>query len=249
MCAHAPDAEFALCGGDVVLDANAVPLDRASSLFDLYLTQARRLNVPIYHALGNHDFFGLDAASGANPGDLHWGRQLFQEKLGHAETFYSFNFGGWHFVVLDTIEFLPDGTWHGRLDGAQTAWLAEDLSAAGADTPIVIVSHFPLLSAFGQYVLGSTAPTPDTLIVANGKEILELIRPYNVKAILSGHTHSIEEISYLGTRHISAGSICGEWWRGPRLGLHPEGFAVCTCGANGEFDYRYVPYGWVTGQD
>ena len=247
MRAAAPDAGFALCGGDLVLDANGVPYERASSLFDLYLAYARRLDVPIYHALGNHDFFGLKAASGANPGDPHWGRRLFLEKLGQTQTFYSFDFGGWHFIVLDTNDFPPDRSWHGRLDDAQTAWLAEDLKKTGAETPVIIVSHYPLLCAFGQYVNGATDPTPDTLIVANGKEVLELIRPYNVKAVLSGHTHAVEEIHYLGTRHISAGSVCGEWWKGPRLGLHPEGFAVCTCGADGQFGYRYVPYGWVAG--
>lgn len=241
----APDAAFALCGGDIVLDANAVPYERASALYDLYWTHAQRLGLPIHHALGNHDFWGLKAASGADPDDPHWGRQLFREKLGQAQTFYSFDHGGWHFVILDTNDFLPDRTWHGRLDDTQCVWLADDLQNTGTEAPVVIVSHFPLLSAFGQYVLGSTQPTPDALIVANGKEVLELIRPFNVKVVLSGHTHSVEEITYLGTRHISGGSVCGEWWRGPRLGLHPEGFAICTAHADGEFSYRYVPYGWV----
>lgn len=240
----APDAAFALCGGDVVLDANAIPIERASALYDLYLEQAGRLGVPIHHALGNHDFFGRKAESGARPGDPHWGRLLFREKLGQAQTFYSFDHGGWHFVILDTNDFPPDGSWHGLLDDAQCAWLADDLKATGPETPVVIVSHFPLLSAFAQSVLGSTQPTPDALIVANGKEVLELIRPFNVKAVLSGHTHTVEEIVCLGTRHISGGSICGEWWRGPRLGLHPEGFAVCTAHTNDGFGYRYLPYGW-----
>lgn len=244
MRATAPNAAFALCGGDLVLDANAVSYESASALYDLYVGQANRLDLPIHHALGNHDFWGLKPAAGANPHHPCWGRQLFLEKLGQPKTYYSFNFHDWHFIVLDSNEFLHDGTWHGRLDDAQTSWLAQDLKDVGAETPVVLVSHFPFLSAFSQYTLGSTEPTLDTMIVANGKQILELVWPFNVKAVLTGHTHAVEEITYLGTRHISGGSICGEWWRGPRLGLYPEGFVVCTAHADGTLGCRYVPSGW-----
>lgn len=245
MRATAPDAEFAVCGGDLVLDANAVPYECASALFDLYLAQARRLNVPIYHAFGNHDFFGLNATrSGANPGGPHWGRQLFLEKLGQAQTYYSFNYGGWHFVVLDTNDFPSGRSWRGFVDEAQRDWLRDDLQRAG-DAPTVLVAHIPLLTAFGQ-VSDQASDAPESLmVIGNSKEITDLIRPFHVKAVLQAHTHIVEEIDYLGTRYLSAGSICGDWWKGPRLGLHPEGFAVCTCGTDGTFGYRYVPYGWA----
>ena len=242
----APDAAFALCGGDLVFDANAVSYSRAALLYDLYQEQEERLGLPVRHCLGNHDIFGLDPVkSGTTAGDPHVGKALFKQRTGLAKTYYSFDHGGWHFAVLDTVQITPDSSWRGFVDDAQMAWLAADLEKAGKATPTVLLVHMPLLCAITQYTKGTTEPTPDKLIVANGLAVHELIRPYNVRAVMQGHTHVVEEIAYLGTRYISAGAICGDWWKGWRLGVHPEGFTVCTAHANGDFDWRYVPYGWV----
>jgi len=241
----APGAAFALCGGDLVFDANAVPFARASHLYDLYQEQSRRLGVPIHHCLGNHDIFALDPAqSGVPADDPHAGKALFRQRMGLAQTYYSFDHGGWHFVVLDTVQITPDHSWRGFVDDAQLAWLAADLAKTGKTTPTVLLVHMPLLCAITQYTEGTTAPTPDKLIVANGKAVKELIQPYNVKAVLQGHTHVVEEIAYLGTHYLSAGAVCGNWWKGWRLGVHPEGFTVCTAHESGDFTWRYVPYGW-----
>ena len=241
----APDAAFALCGGDLVFDANAVPLARASHLYDLYEEQARRLGLPIHHCLGNHDIFALDPAGGGVPADdPRAGKALFLARTGLKQTYYSFDHGGWHFVVLDTIHIAPDRSWHGLVDEAQLAWLAADLAKTGKATPTVLLVHMPILCAFMQYTKGPLEPTPDTLVVANAVVVQETIRPYNVKAVLQGHTHIVEEIAYLGTRYVSAGAVCGDWWKGWRLGVHPEGFTVCTAHENGDFTWRYVPYGW-----
>ncbi len=246
----APGAAFALCGGDLVFDANAVPLARASHLYDLYEEQSHRLGLPIHHCLGNHDIFGLDSVkSGVPSDDPRAGKALFQERTGLTKTFYSFNHGGWHFVVLDTVQITTsptgDRSWRGFVDDAQMAWLAADLQKTGKTTPTVLLVHMPLLCAITQYTKGTTEPTPDKLIVANGLAVHDLLRPYNVKAVLQGHTHVVEEIAYLGTRYISAGAVCGDWWKGWRLGVHPEGFTVCTAHADGDFQWRYVPYDWV----
>jgi len=241
----APNTAFALCGGDLVFDANAAPFARASHLYDLYEEQSHRLGLPIHHCLGNHDIFALDPVkSAALAGDPHAGKALFRQRTGLKQTYYSFDHGGWHFVVLDTVEITPDRSWRGFVDDAQLAWLAADLAKIGKATPTVLLVHMPLLCAITQYTEETTAPTPDKLIVTNGKAVKELIQPYNVKAVLQGHTHVVEEIAYLGTRYLSAGAVCGNWWKGWRLGVHPEGFTVCTAHESGDFDWRYVPYGW-----
>jgi len=241
----APQAAFALCGGDLVFDANAVPYARALLLFDLYQEQSGRLGLPIHHCLGNHDIFALAAAPGDDP---HAGKALFKKRTGLSQTYYSFDHAGWHFIVLDTVEITvsPAGarSWRGFVDDAQMAWLAADLQKAGKTTPTVLLAHMPILCAITQYTEGTTAPTPDKLIVANGRAVKELIQPYNVRAVLQGHTHVVEEIVALGTRYISAGAVCGDWWKGWRLGVYPEGFTVCTAHANGDLEWRYVSYGW-----
>ena len=42
---------------------------------------------------------------------------------------------------------------------------------------------------------------------------------------------------------ICSGSVSGAQWRGPDHGT-PEGFGVVDCRPDGNFDYRYHPYGW-----
>src|SRR6202161_853812 len=51
--------EFAIHGDDLILDAYAVNLPRADMLFDLYQKTEAQLNDPLYHAIGNHDVFGI----------------------------------------------------------------------------------------------------------------------------------------------------------------------------------------------
>jgi len=64
----------ALCGGDLVFDANAIPYARASHLYDLlydlYHEPSRRLGVPTHRCLGNHDIFAsnLQKTGKAAPG-------------------------------------------------------------------------------------------------------------------------------------------------------------------------------------
>ncbi len=106
----APGAAFALCGGDLVFDANAVPFARAAHLYDLYGEQSRRLGVPIHHCLGNHDIFALGpAGSGVPADDPHAGKALFLARTGLKQTYYSFDHAGWHFAVLDTVQITNPG--------------------------------------------------------------------------------------------------------------------------------------------
>ncbi len=242
----APDAQFAICGGDTVFDANAVSYDRAAQLYDIYGTQAQRLDLKTYHAMGNHDIFGINAAkSRASSDSLHYGKSLFLERMGMAQPYYSFDRSGWHFIVLDTVQINPDGSWHGLIDPAQFAWLKQDLETHSKSAPTLVVAHMPIFTAAEMYIEGTTAAPTDTLVVANGKDVKELFQPYNVKVVLQGHTHIVEEINYLNTRYITGGAVCGDWWKGWRLGVHPEGFMVCHITPAGDFTYQYVPYGWV----
>jgi len=45
-------------------------------------------------------------------------------------------------------------------------------------------------------------------------------------------------------RYITGGAICGDWWKGKRLGVHPEGFSVVSVSGD-DLTWRYVPYGWT----
>ncbi len=90
----APAPAFALRGGDLVFDANAVPCAHAAHPYDLSQEQAGRMGLPVHYCLGNHDLFALgpvqsthiaeevsspgtrDISAGAVCGDWWKGRRL-----------------------------------------------------------------------------------------------------------------------------------------------------------------------------
>jgi 3',5'-cyclic AMP phosphodiesterase CpdA len=129
------------------------------------------------------------------------------------------------------------------VDEAQLQWLRNDLKAVPAGTPVVVVIHCPLVTAFASYAeVISAGRKYNTMTVANAPEVLEIFEHANVIAVLQGHTHVNEVVAYKNTRYITSGAVCGNWWHGPRLGT-PEGFSVITL-REGEVSTRYETYGF-----
>lgn len=238
-----PRPDFVITGGDHVMDWLKVSRERADVQFKLLTEALKPLEMPIYHAVGNHDIYGWSPQSPATAGDPGYGKQMFAERIAQGPIYRSFTHKDWHFVILDSLAPTPDKGWRGFIDEAQRQWLKTDLEKVGTKKPVILITHIPLMTLFNQYTKGTTDPTPDALIVANGREVREVFKDYRVKAVLQGHTHVVEDCNYTGTRYITSGAVCGEWWKGPRLGVHPEGFAVFDVHGD-RFDWQYVPYGW-----
>ena len=234
------ESDFAINGGDHVFDTLAVGDTRASMLFDLYDKTEHALHGKIYHAIGNHDVFGILTESGVAPSDPLFGKKMYQDRVGHA-TFYSFDHKGYHFVVLDSIQPTADRQWEARIDTAQLHWLSDDLHGIAQGTPVIVIVHVPLVTAFVSYA--ATAPTKyNQLTIANAPEVLTVLANYNVIAVLQGHTHINELVRFKETQFITCGAVCGNWWRGPRWGF-PEGFTVVSLRA-GKLSTRYQTYGF-----
>ena len=234
---------FALIGGDVVMDASTVDRKRTDLVYDLWSSAAAELAFPLYYTVGNHDVYAIGGKSPVAENDPEFGKGLWQKRLAIKNRYNTFDFGGWRFVTLDSVGVATGGKWWGEIDAEQIIWLDNLLRKTGKEQPIVFLTHIPVLTMFGLYTEGTTQALTEQTIVKNGKEFAELIRPYNVKAVFQGHTHVVEECDYLGTRYITGGAVCGEWWKGPRLGVHPEGFTVVTVEGNA-MSHRYIPYGW-----
>jgi 3',5'-cyclic AMP phosphodiesterase CpdA len=237
-----PSPAFVTTGGDLVMDAQAVDRARAILQFRLFREGIDRLRVPVYHTFGNRDAYGWrrDDAADNLPG---FGKQMFQRMLGQRETYLSFDYLHWHFVILDSIRYNPPADWVAEIDEKQLEWLSRDLARVGKQRPIVLITHVPLFTIFPQYDAGTTVAHSEKIIVRNAKEVRSLYKDYNVRAVLQGHTHVVEECTYTGTRYITSGAVCGEWWRGPRSGVHPEGFVVLDCDGE-DVKWQYVSYGW-----
>ncbi len=237
--ARAVRADFAIQGGDHVFDALGVPKARATQLFDLYAKTEQDLGLKVHHTLGNHDVFGVYLASGAAPTDPAYGKKMYADRFG--STYYSFDRKGHHFIVLDSIGITADHHYEARIDDDQLAWLSKDLAAQAPDTPIVVTTHIPLVSAIQAY----TPPAPQAASgtgFINGPAVLQLFRGHNVLGVLQGHTHINETVLWHGVPYITSGAVCGNWWHGTRLGT-PEGFTVVTI-ANGKLTTRYETTGF-----
>jgi len=235
---------FGLVGGDLVMDASLVPHDRADRVYALWRQAAEDLQFPLHYSIGNHDLFGLDVSGRPATDDPDYGKSLWKKRLSLDRTFHTFDHHGWRFVVLDSAGISPDYKWEGSLSSDQIKWLDDLLRNTPTVMPLVFLTHFPIFTAFMQYTDSTTAAATPGLVVKNGKTFFEMIKKHNVKAVFQGHTHIVEEIDYLGVKYITGGAVCGDWWKGPRLGVHPEGYVVATVRAE-QLTWRYVPYGWT----
>jgi Icc protein len=80
------------------------------------------------------------------------------------------------------------------------------------------------------------------LIAGLRVQVIGLYGSHNVIGVLQGHTHVNETVIWKGVPYITSGAVCGNWWRGSRLGVS-EGFTVVEL-ANGKMMTRYETYGF-----
>ena len=236
---NALKADFVISGGDNVFDALQASYGRADSLYFLYDSLSKRLEMPLYNTIGNHEVFGLYQAGGIDPSHEFYGKKMYENRIG--DRFYSFDHKHWHFIVLDGIGFTPDRKYVGVIDSLQMEWLKADLEAH-KDKPVAISTHIPLLSV-GQQVFGmpTSAFSPSEIII-NAKEVRELLEQYNVKLVLQGHLHMLEDILYNGIHYVTGGAVCARWWLGPRNGME-EGFLKIDVSGD-TFRCQYIDYAW-----
>jgi len=232
--------DFVITGGDMIMDALEVPYSRADSLYRLYEDISARFDMPVYNTIGNHDVFGWYEQSGVGPSHPGFGKKLYEERLGR--KFYSFDFGGWHFIILDSVDRGGDRGYIGRISSEQLEWIGEDLSGIEMETPIVLSTHIPLVTVLPQLREGPGVAISSSEAVTNSRELLGMFEDHNLKLVLQGHLHLIEEINVRGITFITAGAVSGRWWRGARSGVE-EGFALIEV-AGESFAWKYVDIGW-----
>lgn len=239
---HRPD--FTLTGGDLIMDALDVDSGRLRVQWKLFKERWKAVELPSHHTIGNHDVGGWSAKSLIAAGDADYGKKYFAEHLGSGKTFRSFDHQGWHLILLDSIGQNPETRdYFGWIDEAQMEWLKNDLVALRKGTPVVIVTHIPLFSAWGQMNADPRKGENPKALVNNAHVVRKLFAWHNIKLVLSGHGHILERIEFGGVTYIQGGAVCGMWWKGPVFG-NPEGFAVVTCHDDGTFDFNYRGYGW-----
>ncbi|TXK48075.1 metallophosphoesterase [Pontibacter qinzhouensis] len=223
---YGPDALFHGFGcGDLVWDK--------FELFDDYKEAVSTTSIPFFQVIGNHDM-DLDARTD----DLS--ARTFKELFG--PTYYSFNRGEVHYVVLDDVFFIGvSKKYIGYITEQQLAWLEQDLALVKPGTTVVVNLHIPAYTR--QHIRSNEKEESMGGVVANRKELYRLLSPYKAH-IMSGHTHFNEKIVTGDNlvEHVH-GTVCGAWWTGPICyDGTPNGYGVYEV-TGGEVKWYYKSVG------
>ncbi|MBS1915958.1 MAG: metallophosphoesterase [Bacteroidetes bacterium] len=190
--------DLVLITGDLVKDALRVNEKTASTYFQLYASEIKKINVPVWSAPGNHDNFGIERQSSLVSKDNPlYGKEMFHHYLG--PRYYSFNYGGVHFIALDDVDF--EDTWYfGHIDSVQLNWVKQDLENVSPLTPIITFAHIPFFSGGLSLTTFSPYGFDRSVEIENGKpefrhtvsnayEFLALFKNHNYPLNLTGHYH------------------------------------------------------------
>lgn len=238
---NAQQADLIVNAGDLVHGGFTSSEAAMAPRWDTYMAMHNALRGDVYSAIGNHDLIAVAPSDGTPPSKDP--RATFRTRLGLNRTYYSFDALGYHFMVLDAIQFKHNKFGYiGQVDALQMEWIQSDLSHLPKSKPIVLISHIPLLTAFYAATIGPTRSAPESHVVVNNIEVLDAFKQHNLILVLQGHLHVNEWLRWRKTTFITGGAICGKWWQGPRMGTE-EGFGVVTLYGD-HVEWEYVDYGW-----
>lgn len=204
--------------------------------FDEYITDINRLRgIQVFNTIGNHDH------DMAFAGDFD---TVTKYKKSIAPTYYSFNIGKVHYVVLDDIECMNTGAntsdsrnYVANVVQEQLEWLKKDLEHVSKSTPIVVTMHSPLYNDKGKGSLNNTSA------------LESILSAYPECHVWTGHTHKMYNVDNLSTKNIfehNAGAVCATWWWTGHLtsGNHiaqdgaPGGYTICNVSGD-EFQWQF----------
>jgi 3',5'-cyclic AMP phosphodiesterase CpdA len=206
----------------------------------LYDEVIKKSKSPVYNTMGNHELYGIYERSGADTSSPDYGEKMFERRLG--ESYYSIEHKGWKFFIINSIEDTGKDKYTGLVDAGQMEWIKDELAKTDPAMPLVISTHIPFITAFTQKYDGSTLASDSSIVVSNSREVLSLFKEHNLKLVLQGHLHTIEDIHIDGIHFITGGAVSAGWWKGPNKGFE-EGFLDLTFYPD-DFTWRYVDYGW-----
>lgn len=199
--------DFVLITGDLVRDALRVEEKEARSYYALFQQEAAQVRVPLFTVPGNHEIFGIERErSGVAADHPLYARTMYRRYRG--PDYYSFNAGGVHFVGLNSVD-IDDTRYYGHVDSLQLSWLARDLAAVPAATPVVTFNHIPFFTAvetINGFVDAPPAPSVITVngkaqfrhTVANARDVMARVAPHPYPLALAGHMHVRELLRYPG---------------------------------------------------
>ncbi|MGD8535470.1 MAG: metallophosphoesterase [Candidatus Aminicenantes bacterium] len=239
-----PEPHFVIMGGDLVENRYTRTFDNAEKMFGLYHQATMKFRMPVHNVLGNNDIIRIPAESGVDSSHPELGKGMFKNRLGKGATYRSFDYNNWHFVLLDSLGRTENGGYRGYIDDDQLIWLKNDLDKTGTERPVCIALHIPLVTAYIQIERDNMMAPPSFLVVNNGTKVIKLLSGYNVRLVLQGHLHVVEEIKYKKTSYITGGILSGAKWEAPSWQGLPNGYVVIDVTGH-EFSWKYQSYEWT----
>jgi hypothetical protein len=207
-------AEFIIISGDLIRDALRVDEATARNYFEMFVAEMEKFKMPVYTGVGNHELFGIERdKSHVNQNHSLYGKNMFRHYLG--PNYYSFNYGGIHYISLDVVDF-QDMYYFGGLDSVQLKWLANDLSYVPENMPLIIFNHIPFMSPgfsfqdfesddfYGPQLLLQKGKLQHRHIVYNYDEVKAIVGDRKFPLALSGHYHSAQESQVIGSNTLFA---------------------------------------------
>lgn len=178
------------------------------NLFNPYIQAVKKVGIPWYNVLGNHDL-NFDAKAD-NLSD-----ETFEAHFGPAN--YAFNYGKVHFIVLDDILY-PDprdhqGYWGGFTE-QQLKFIENDLKVVPKDHLIVMAFHIPL---------SELESNDDSFRDEDRQKLFELLKDFPNTLSLSAHTHMQRQdffdkkegwLQEKPHHHYNIGTTSGDWYSG-----------------------------------
>lgn len=236
---------FALMGGDLAFDGNYTAKAEFDEQIRLYKRGIEALGCRAYHCMGNHDALGWSARRKCSADDPEIGKKMIMDRLAWEKSYYSFDHGGWHFAVLDSIHPIQakhGPTYEPRIGKEQLEWLAQDLGAAG-EKPKVCMTHIAAFCNVGQMNGDPAAKAMNgSMTVWDTRELREVLERHNVVALLQGHSHRLEEYRLNGVWYLTSAAVSGAWWAGDWVGS-PAGYTEFHCRGN-ELTWAHRTFGW-----
>lgn len=222
---------FAINLGDLVFN-NMAKLDD-------YLNVIADSKVPMFHAMGNHDYDQTTFLE-SKLGTMH-----FEEYL--TPTYYSFNVGKIHYVIVNDISFarkVVKQKYRLGLEHWHYKWLERDLKFVPKDHTIVICGHAQLFRYFGK-------KDPDGTNNLSYARYSKLLSQYARVYSWSGHYHYNFGYDYAKSASESLKNITSICVARTCGGLHcnrdlyndgtPNGYMVMEVdGENVEWYYKSV---------
>ena len=171
-----------------------------------YLAWGNSVSIPMFNCMGNHDGDMYQTS------DWLYGRD-FRDYFG--PTYYSFNMGKVHYVVLDDVRTCNDGSGTAGRDyrfghsEEQLAWLQKDLSYVPTSTPLVVLYHIQMLNRNGSQAYSAYG----------NMSIADFVAPFSAYSNVryyAAHTHNLYSakmtVSGKTVNEQNVSAICADFW-------------------------------------